>query len=408
MKVVFISGWYSEGMGYSENLFPKAMANLEVDVHVVTSTAQIYYYLPKYDKVYKPHLGPNIVDAGLKKIDGYTLHRLPYYNTKNIYNGPGIQGLYDYLETLKPDVIQTFEILTETSIVAAKYAKDKNCLFFTESHMHASVFRDGDKKTTKERVKRLLNVFSSQLKLINSATTICYPIAKDVAELAMSHYRVPTGKIKIQSLGVDTELFFQPKKAEDFVTRDRIRASFGFKPTDIVCIYTGRFTKDKNPHCLAQAINDLNEQGLPFKGLFVGNGLEEDVDFIQSQKGCKVVAFVPANQLPSYYWSADIGVWPREESTSQLDAAACGLPLVLSNKVKVIERVDGNGFLYEEGNYTDLVNVLKKLFEPETRKKMSEIGINKINKLFSWNVIATQRLDDYKSFFVNKASKQTV
>src|ERR1700730_6482169 len=123
MKVVFISPWYSEGMGYSENMFPKALARLGVDVHLVTSTAQIYYYSPNYDKVYKPYLGPKFVDSGTKEINGYTLHRLPFYEPSNIYKGPGIRGLYEYLDELKPDVIQTFEIMLDTSFDAAKYAR---------------------------------------------------------------------------------------------------------------------------------------------------------------------------------------------------------------------------------------------------------------------------------------------
>ena len=63
MKVVFISVWFSEGMGYSENMFPKALAKLGVEVHLVTSTAQIYYYSPNYDSVYKAHLGSKFVDV---------------------------------------------------------------------------------------------------------------------------------------------------------------------------------------------------------------------------------------------------------------------------------------------------------------------------------------------------------
>src|SRR5687768_1987385 len=347
MKVVFISIWYSNGMGYSENMFPKAMAQLGVDVYMVTSTAQIYYYLPNYEEVYKPYLGPRFVDSCKIQVDGYALHRLPYYETRNLYRGPGIKGLYEHLEELKPDVIQTFELLLETSVIAAKYARDSGCLFFTESHTHASIFRKDKKKIFKEKIKNWLNEFNSDLKLINDTSKICYPIAEDVAELAVSHFKVPKHKIKIQSLGVDTDTFFPPHGDEQKAIRNSIRQKFGFNTSDIVCIYTGRFTKDKNPHCLAKAINELNAQGLPFKGLFVGNGTGEDVDFLQSQRGCKTGSFVPANQLPGYYWAADIGVWPREESTSQLDAMACGLPLVLSNQVKVIERIEGNGLLYE-------------------------------------------------------------
>jgi glycosyltransferase involved in cell wall biosynthesis len=398
MKIVFISSWYSEGMGYSENMFPKAMGKLGVDVHLITSTAQIYYHHPQYSKIYQPYLGPNIVSEGIKEEESFTLHRLPYYETKNIFRGPGITKLYEYLDEIKPDVIQTFEILPETTLIAAQYANEKNCLFFTECHTHASIFRKGNRRGLKERIKSILNLVSPQLNYINRTTKICYPIAEDVADLAVNFYKVPRKKIKIQSLGVDTEIFCPPVTIDQKANRGEIREKYGFQPEDIVCIYTGRFTKDKNPHCLAKAIDELNERGRPFKALFIGNGPKEDIEFIQSQKGCKVGAFVPANQLPKYYWSADIGVWPREESTSQLDAAACGLPLILSKNIKVLERVQGNGLLYEEGDHLDLADKLEKLSDSEMRNKMSRLGSEKIANNYSWNRIASQRLNDYKSF----------
>jgi glycosyltransferase involved in cell wall biosynthesis len=382
-------------------MFPKALAKLGMELHVVTSTSQIYYYLPNYDEVYKPYLGPKFVDSGTKEIDGYTLHRLPFFETKNIYRGPGIAGLYDYLIKLKPDVIQTLEIRLDSTFLAAKYARDYDCPFFTECHTHASIFGKDHKKSWKRRLKNALLTFDPSLRLINKTTRICYPIASDVAEIAMSNFKVPAAKIKVQSLGVDTDTFFPPDAEEQQALRNKIRESFGFAPSDIVCIYTGRFTKDKNPQCLAKAINELNENGLPFKGLFIGNGTEEDIRSIQSMTGCKTGAFVPAKELPGYYWSADIGVWPREESTSQLDAAACGLPLILSNRIKVVERIEGNGLLYEEGNHLDMAKTLRKMSDSGLRKKMSQVGIEKIKTNFSWATIAAQRLKDYRSFLTN-------
>lgn len=398
MKIVFISSWYSEGMGYSENMLPKAMGKLGVEVHLITSNAQIYYHHPQYNKIYQPYLGPNIVNTGIKKEEGFTLHRLPYYETKNLYRGPGITGLYEYLNEIKPDIIQTFEILPETTLIAARYANKNKCLFFTECHTHASIFRKGNKRGLKEIVKSLFNLISPQLNYINRTTKICYPIAEDVADLAINYYKVPKKKIKIQSLGVDTDIFCPPITNEQKQKRTEIREKFGFHSSEIVCIYTGRFTRDKNPHCLAKAINVLNSKGFPFKALFIGNGPKEDIDFIQSQKGCIVGSFVPAKELPKYYWAADIGVWPREESTSQLDAAACGLPLILSDKIKVLERVQDNGLLYVEGDHLDMAKKIENLSDLGLRNKMSVIGSQKIINNYSWNKIASDRLKDYKSF----------
>lgn len=401
MKIAFISPWYSEGMGYTENLFPKAMSQLEAEVHLVTSNTQINYFLPNYDSVYKPFLGERIVACGVKKIDGYTVHRLPYYEPANIYTGPGIENLENYLGELKPDIIQTFEIGVETTHISAKYAKKTGTRFFTECHVHASVFRKGDKKTFKEFVKNLLNNFDLKLNLINSTTQLCYPIAEDAAEIAIAHYKVPEAKVRIQSLGVDTDTFFAAETPEHIYLRNKIREKFGFAESDIVCIYTGRFTKDKNSHCLAMAIDRLADENPDFKALFVGNGTKEDIEFLKSKRNCKVGSFVPAKELPGYYWAGDIGVWPREESTSQLDAAACGLPLILSDRIKVLERVEGNGLLYKEGDHIDLANIIKKLKDPVLRKQMSMTGIKKMNEKFSWRVIAESRLSDYK-LYLNK------
>ena len=100
----------------------------------------------------------------------------------------------------------------------------------------------------------------------------------------------------------------------------------------------------------------------------------------------------------AFLWSgaADIGVWPRQESTSQLDAMACGLPLVLSNKVQVPERVDGNGLVYEEGSPRDLAKQLQALFDSDQRRSMGQIGSRRIVEGLSWNDIAEGRVRDYE------------
>ena len=43
MKIVIVADWFSENMGYAENCLPKALAELGHDIHVVTSTAQVYF-----------------------------------------------------------------------------------------------------------------------------------------------------------------------------------------------------------------------------------------------------------------------------------------------------------------------------------------------------------------------------
>ena len=120
MKIVCISPWFSEGMGYSENMWPKALAKTGAEVHLVTSTAQIYYNSPNYAKVYEPFIGPNIVASETKMVDDYTLHRLPYFKSRKKNGLPGIRNLYQKLKELNPDIVQTFDNNLDSTYEAAK------------------------------------------------------------------------------------------------------------------------------------------------------------------------------------------------------------------------------------------------------------------------------------------------
>jgi glycosyltransferase involved in cell wall biosynthesis len=129
--------------------------------------------------------------------------------------------------------------------------------------------------------------------------------------------------------------------------------------------------------------------------LFVGSGRKEDIEYVKNKKGCTFVPFVPTTELPRYYWAADIGVWPREESTSQLDAMACDLPLILSDKISVIERINGNGLLYKEGDHKDLANKIESIEDNKVRERMYKIGVEKALNKLSWMAIAKDRVNDY-------------
>ena len=97
-----------------------------------------------------------------------------------------------------------------------------------------------------------------------------------------------------------------------------------------------------------------------------------------------------------FYGAADIGVWPRQESTSQLDAAACGLPIIVSDHIRVMERVDGSGLTYREGDAEDLARQLASLASSELRLRLGEYGSRKMRDRFSWIEIARRRVKEYE------------
>jgi glycosyltransferase involved in cell wall biosynthesis len=383
MRIVIISDWFAEKMGYAENCLPKALASLGHEVHLVTSNVQVYFNSATYKEIYEPFIGPGVVSCGVKEFDGYTLHRLPYAQWRGqLY----IKGLLRRLFAIQPQIVQTFDVLSLTTYEAALAKPFLGFKLFLESHMHASVFHPATRRGgIRERFNWL--VYGATIgHLVSSLSEKCYPISIDAADVAVRFFGVERRKVNICSLGVDTDLFRQVSDEASQRVRLQLRQQLGFSESDIVCIYTGRFSKDKNPLCLAQAIGSLVAHGEPFRGLFVGSGTQTDVVAIQACPGCVVHPFVPVLELPPFYWAADIGVWPKQESTSQLDAAACGL-----------ERTDGNGLTYDEGDVFDLAQTIRMLADPNLRRRMGDIGSRKMREHFSWDRIAGQRIQDYEA-----------
>jgi len=79
---------------------------------------------------------------------------------------------------------------------------------------------------------------------------------------------------------------FHPVETEtDRSARDKLRKQLGYGPEVIVCISTGRLTRDKGPHVLAHAVVRLIAEGEPYRGLFVGDGASEYVDRLRRAPG---------------------------------------------------------------------------------------------------------------------------
>jgi glycosyltransferase involved in cell wall biosynthesis len=194
-------------------------------------------------------------------------------------------------------------------------------------------------------------------------------------------------------LGVETNLF-NPKLT--IVERNEYRSKMGFNDDDVVCLYAGKFTDSKGPLILAKAVNYLYSKGhTKIKALFVGQGSEDYLAEMQKNNNCFFHSFVNSHELVNFYCAFDIGVWPLQESTSQLDAAACGMPIIISNKVEDVFRIDNNGLSYKQGDIVDLAQKILMLSEPDLRKKMGRMGIEKIQKYYSWEALAINKIADF-------------
>lgn len=401
MRIAIISESYSRHMGYLENMLPKYLARLGADVHVIATTLPPYHRMADAEQTYRGFVKSEMANR-IEKYDEITVHAMGH---RRVLGYTWVAGLESKLIELCPDIVQTTTTLGWLPLQAAAAKLRVPFKLFVGSHYHKSVFplaqappRWWDPKLLACFVARALPG-----KIVSAASERCYAITPDCAELAIEFFGVSREKMSILPLGVDTSIFWPAEDEVSIRDRRHTRERLGYADDDIVCVYSGRFSEDKNPAILARSIASLRARGEPYRGLFVGNGIQ--AEGIGALDGNTVRPFVPVGQLGNLFRASDIGVWPTQESTSMLDAAACGLPIVANDTMEAPERVTGNGVIYRLNDQDDLERALLSLRDSATRRRLGCVGSRKMAAEFSWQSIAARRLRDYEAALGIRSSR---
>ena len=392
MRNAVVTIFYSEGMGYTENCLPRALVALGHDVHLITTVFNVYGNDADYSKTYQDFLGPSQVKPGTSTVDGYQVHRLHATVRGGYVVSPGLAAK---VRELAPDVVHSLEIASLQTYQLALLRLFRRFALFCETHQHMSVVRPYLKQPgslLRKAAYRMTRTWPTHL--ASRAVETCYAIAPDCVEVATRFYGVPRDKVRLQELGADTDLFHPVQSAADEESRVELRRRLGFTDEDIVCVYSGRFSHDKNPLILARAIDRLHDRDPRFKGLFIGEGVQKAE--IAACRNALVVSFMKHRDLAEHYRAADIAVWPTQESMSMLDASASGLPLVVSDRVGAKERVVGNGRMYEENNVASMAESLLSLAAPALRHALGAVGRGKTEAGNNWKTYARRLEADYK------------
>jgi len=382
-------------MGYSNTMLARYLARQGADVHYIATDLPVYHKSRDARAAYNGFSADATMRPGqIEQYDGYTVHCLGH---RRVLGVPWFEGLSEKLQELQPDVVQLMINAGWVPLQTALAKVRQGFTLFSAAHTTVSVFPLAQRRVRVWDPRFLANFAARVIpgRLVSAVTKRCYAATTDCADVAVRFYGMPEHKVGVFPLGVDTENFFPLRTPADFERRTARRRQLGFGDDELVCIYTGQFTDAKNPVVLAQAIARLRAAGQRVRGLFIGNGPQQAA--ISVIDGCVTLPFRPHRELPDFYRACDIGVWPTQESMSMLDAAACGLPIVVNDTLLATERIAGNGIKYRLNDPVDLADKILLLSDPTQRQQLGATGARRMVEEFSWARLARVRMDEYEA-----------
>lgn len=184
----------------------------------------------------------------------------------------------------------------------------------------------------------------------------------------------------IISNGVDRDRF-RPTPASAFKLQFRIPDGCPH------LLYVGRLHKEKDVATLVRALPLIRERVPGCHLSLVGLGYEH-AQLAELARGLGVATgvtfcgFVPDDDLPAAYSSADLFVMPslaELEGMAVLEAMACGRPLLVADAPgsAAVDFVHGNGLLFNVGDARHLAQQALRLLEPRTAlRAMGEASLS--------------------------------
>jgi glycosyltransferase involved in cell wall biosynthesis len=218
-------------------------------------------------------------------------------------------------------------------------------------------------------------------------------IPSSFVERTFLEYGFPKSKLLLNPYGVDLTSFKQIPK-EDNVFR---------------VVYAGGFTLQKGVQYLLKAFYELN---LPNSELIHLGKINDETNELIDKYSCDKIKFMGHQEQSSLYKFYSQGsvfvMMSIQEGMAmvQLQAMACGLPLICSDNTGGEDLITENGkegFVIPIRNVESLKEKLLFLYEnPEKTKKMGEAAKNRVAKGFSWDDYGDRYLDNIKEISKNE------
>lgn len=384
MKILHVctSGEYTEGFSYQDNLLTKYMVKQGWDVYLIASPLAF----DENGKTIRMPVPQNYVNA-----DGVKVTRLPYNKPDRVgHKLRSMNGFYDKLEEIQPDVIYIHLPQTSDSGVVIKYLKKH-----PEVKLYCDNHADFSNSATNWVSKNILHkvLWKHYLQRLVPYAEVFYGVLPARVEFLKNVYGLPADKCELLVMGADDELVEAADKPE---VKRELREQYGIGEDDFLVITGGKIDPWKNQTLLLmQAVQNIDDPRLK---LIVFGSVSDDlmpkVKELADGKKVQYIGWVKSNDSYRYFAAADLAVFPGRHSVFWGQVTGQGIPM-LCKWWDGTDDVDLGGnvrFLYKD-SAEEIEGEIRRLLEhPEEYEKMKQVAVEKGMVVYSYADIAKRAI----------------
>jgi glycosyltransferase involved in cell wall biosynthesis len=314
-----------------------------------------------------------------------------YTFTRNISSKPGSHRFYGIInptlckeiEEWKPDAILIFGWSFQSHLNCMRYFKGKVPVFFRG---------DSTLLTESKGLRKVLRTLF--LKWVYTKIDYALYVGNNNKNYYLRH-GIKEKQLIFVPHAVDNRRFLEKSEANECEAL-KWRQELNIQHREIVFLYAGKLTPQKQPELLIRAFSEITKQGIHL--IIVGNGEEEEKlkSLFLGVDNLHFIDFQNQSRMPVVYHLADIFVLPSSSETWGLainEAMACKRAVLASDKcggaIDLIKE-GVNGYIFESGNRRDLVERMNKFIM--NRNNLNAMGYNsfEIVQQFSFDKICGQ------------------
>lgn len=374
---ICLTGVFTEGWTYQENLLSKYHSKLGHDVTLIASSLM-------YDNKGKICTTNK---SNYRNKDGVYVIRLDEKKHKPNSRFRSFPKLKETLEGIEPDIlfVHSCQFLDVDTIVKYK-RKYKNVKIYVDNHADLSNSANG---FVSYYVLHKI-IWKRMAKKIEPYTEKFYGVMPSRVDFLKVMYGISDDKIELLVMGVDDE---KVAEALDPKSRNAIRNQYGIGKSDFLIVTGGKIDAAKmQTLLLMEAVNRIDGIKLIVFGS-VADELTENVKQLCSDR-VQYIGWVDSSMTDRYFAAADLVVFPGRHSVFWEQVAGLGIPMLVKDWPGTHHvDVGGNVKFLENDSVEEIKEAINNVVLKDNYKAMFDAA-KRNRKYFMYSEIARRSINE--------------